>query len=143
MNCTESEIVMNEYFDNVLHEKHSAELFFHFAECKSCQISFKQLLLLKQSLKSVPEFSTPLSLDGKIENLIRRQAAIKRQKQFLFTDFFKQKFTLPIPAFAAIFAIIIAATAFLTSKYFSPVQKSAAEYVYVMQLPEIEVKAKF
>lgn len=143
MNCKESLELMNEYFDHEINESRIAELFQHLAGCNACRTEFKNLMDLRHVFRTTEPVSISVTLDRRIEQLAKAHTAVPPKKNFAVFELFTKKLTIPIPAFAMIVIFFVLGSVYISSKYFFSQHKAETEYVYVMQLPEMEVHAKF
>lgn len=72
MNCSDSDNMMHEYFDNELSKEQQSFLFTHLAQCEECKTNFKALNRVHYEFRK-EESELPEQLEERIFNTIRNK----------------------------------------------------------------------
>jgi hypothetical protein len=148
MNCEESKILINLFIDNEIDSNSDSDLFLHLAECKECRDFLNTIIRFRKNIK-MEECLFPESLDQKILSSLsdklnfKHNLEIEKKKR----SFWNWKFSISVPAFAAIILLLILSGIFLVN-YFSKVNEqyqtrqtevTKTDYVILQKLPPIEI----
>ena len=141
MNQHDFEILMNEYLDGVATDEQTGELFRQLSFSSDYRKIFSSSLQLRRTLQQIEKEEVPESLDRRIKKIIqKKQFAVQFQSDVSpIKNFFHRKASFSTPVYVTVLALIIIGTIFLSIKFNSIINPEKTEYVYIMQLPEIEV----
>ena len=144
MNCEEYQMLIGEYLDGEVRNGRVTALFRHLSECADCRSMFTASVAFKKSLKDIPEPPVPSSLDRRIEAIGSVSVARQHGDRKAISILWRRAVRVPVP----VVMLVVIMTAVLS---FLIVQKPAAtipvlksselQYVYIMELPPVEVKA--
>lgn len=146
MKCEEYQGWISQYLDHELQDTKSNELFLHLGTCPDCREFLNSLLLLRDSLRREIVIAAPKSLDARMKNIIsKRGFQMARDRKALSRIVGKR---ISVSVVAAIFVLVLVATstAFVASTFFVEariVEKKVQETIYVVQLPQVEVKGYY
>ena len=146
MNCSNIHEMISAYVDRELDDANAVALFAHLTACDACRGKMIGLLALRESIHRSRPHEFPASLDRRIGGLhfgdkppvepITRRSAIR---------LIRQKISLPVSVLLLVVMTTILGSAYVTSKYFplhEVIEKSEQELVYIMELPQVEVKGQ-
>lgn len=140
MNCNEYQELVSALIDNELQESESATAFHHLGECGRCRSFMRTLLQSRSALAANTEAAVPATLDDKVLSIPLHTPTARRLK---FSELWKEKFAVPVPALAAAFLLLIAS--FAASMLFLSEQQAqkgeTQKVVYVIGMQPIEVQA--
>jgi hypothetical protein len=132
-----SEELLQRCFDGDLNDSEMKELFFEMSNNDELRIQFRSLQTLRRGLQSLRSPNVPQSLDKRINRMNAVPPFANLPGTFGLRQIIAKKFTLSIPAFAAAVLLLLAGSYFAVSKVAAA--KTETEFVYIMQLPTVEV----
>ena len=140
MNCNEYQELVSALMDNELQEPESAKLFGHLAKCESCRGYLRTFLHLQSTFTAGKEVVVPGRLDERVLSIPLDATATPRR--FRFSEFWKEKFAVPVPAVAAAFLLLLAslATSMLFLSEHQTQKEEPRKVVYVIGMQPIEVQ---
>lgn len=140
------------FVDHELAREAEVELFSHLSTCKDCRDYFTAVLKLRSSLmkdamndsqriKELKETSVHPSI---YSSSASRPALHTFRRRGI--SIVKRKLTLPLAAVIAAFVLTVAGSVGVSSRFFRTekvVERDISHTVFVMQLPEVEVKGYY
>ncbi len=145
MTCEHFQEQISELIDNELACEAEPELFSHLGTCTDCRGYFAAVLKLRSSLvmDALNDSQQIKRLkEASIHPLIH-SSAVNRPAVHSFA---KRKLSIPFAALIAVFVLTVAASIGVSSKFFRTekiVEREVPHTVYIMQLPEVEVKGYY
>ena len=137
----QNEELLQRCFDGDLNDDEMKQLFFAMSNDKILRKQFRSFQTLRLGLQSIPLQNVPVKLDERIKSLhsVSRDGILPSKSAL--RRVFTKRFTLSVPAFAATVLLLLAGSYFAATNIF--VQQPKKEYVYVLQIPEIEIRDVF
>ncbi len=126
-------------FDGDLNDDEMKQLFVEMSIDGSLRKQFQSLQTLRNGLRSIPLPGTTGMLDDRIKRLHLNTSVRIQSGRSFFQRIMNKKFSFSIPAFAAAVLLLIVGGYFTVTKIAAP--KTETEFIYIMQLPQIEVYA--
>lgn len=146
MNCSAYHEMISAYVDRELDDGGAVALFAHLTICEECRNTMTDSLALRESIHRSQRHDVPASLDKRVYGIPfgDRPPVLPAQHR---TAFRLIRRTITIPAIAAllIVTLTVAGSVYVTSTFFPRheiIEKQEKELVYIMELPQVEVKGQ-
>ncbi len=146
MKCEEYQWWINQYVDHELDDTTSQELFLHLGTCPECRGFLHSVLLLRESLRREIAVAVPQSLDARMKNIVSRRGSQIAVDRRALSHFLGRRISVSVVAAFFVLLALVASTAFVASTFFTEVQiveKKVQETIYIVQLPQVEVKGYY
>ena len=143
MKCEEYQERISQSVDDELDEALSSELFFHLSSCGECKIFFRRVMQLRQAMLNATPLAVPPSLVPRVHPIASKMKFPISTDRLPIAQFWRKRISLSLSAALVLMVIISAVTVAVSSPFFftpSLGVKKAQETVYVLQLPQVEVK---
>jgi len=116
----------------------------HMGTCEPCRAFFNHTLKMRHAIAEEADVEVPVSLVDRIQAVRQRKGIIVKFPITTIREFLKRRIVIPAPALV-LATIVLIAGGFLFSSLRQSKEAVAiappGEIVYVMTLPEIEVRA--
>lgn len=134
-----NEELLQRCFDGDLNDDEMKYLFSAMSNDEMLREQFRSLQTLRTVIQSLQSQNVPTTLDDRIKRMSLTPHGTMPFSESVLRRIVGKKFILSIPAIAATVLILLAGSYFVTTKMLVP--KAETEFVYIMQLPQVEVLA--
>ncbi|MDP1677419.1 MAG: hypothetical protein Q8L88_11195 [Bacteroidota bacterium] len=134
-----NEELLQRCFDGDLNDDEMKNLFSEMSTDETLRMQFRSFQTLRQGLRSTPVHDVPVKLDERIKRLSLTSHVKMLSDKSRLQNFLSKKFSFSMPAFAATVLLLLVGSYFAATIVLAP--KAETELVYIMQLPQIEVRA--
>lgn len=146
MKCEEYQGWISQYLDRELDDTTSRELFLHLGTCPDCRGFLHSLLLLRDSMRREIAVAAPKSLDARVKNVVSGRGSQMAGDRRALSHFLGKRISVSVVAAIFVLVALVASTAFVASTFFTEaqiVEKKVQETIYIVQLPQVEVKGYY
>lgn len=146
MKCEEYQEWISQYLDHELHDTTSRELFLHLGTCLDCRKFLNSLLVLRDSIDREMIIAAPKSLDVRMKNIISKRRFQLVGDRKALSRIVGKRISVSVVTAIFVLAVVITTSAFVASRFFTEahiVEKRVQETIYVVQLPQVEVKGYY
>jgi len=146
MKCEEYQGWISQYLDRELDESASPELFMHLGTCQECRRFLNSLLLLRESIRRDTTVAVPKSLEVRMKNLASRKGSKMAGDRKALSRFLGKRISVSVAAAMFVLMALVASSGLLATTFFKEpqiVEKKVQETIYIVQLPQVEVKGYY
>jgi anti-sigma factor RsiW len=146
MNCREYKEMNSAYVDRELADADAVALFAHLTGCAECRTHLTETLALRESIQTAQRDEFPAGLDRRMRALaLGDRPATPPASRLSGVRIIRKKFSVPMSVVLVLVTMAVMGSVYVTSTYFprhEVIEKNEKELVYIMELPQVEVKGQ-